>query len=312
MIVRSNRAATPRRRSLVAVARPALLAALLLAVLAPATPVAATTPVVSRTWTTTLGTSGPASVAGYVDGRGWLAVHLTGLTPGASYPIRLVRGTCARPGTAIVNFSASIATADGRLDREGIVSAAGLSKIWGVDHVGTGYLAMQIGTGTSALCGNLRYPIVTRLVFPAAHINLAVIRQNNTAFPYCGVAMYLPALHQPAEPGVTMLYAHARTGMFLPLLTASQINNGAGLLGKPIQVYTSDSKLYIYTVVKVQRHVTSLDQAFALKSRMVWLQTSEGPFRYSTKLFVLSRPSSVSDTTYAASHPVARPYTCAG
>ena len=312
MIVRSHQGNAPRRRLLAVAAPPALLAGLLLAALAPVMPVAAATPVVSRTWTATIGTSGTASVAGYVDGRGWLAVHLTGLTPGSIFPIRLVRGTCARPGTTIINFSASVAAVDGRLNREGIMSAAGLSKIWGVDRVGTGYLAIQIGTGPGALCGDLRYPVVTRVIFPAIRISLAVIRQNNTAFPYCGVAMYLPALHQPAEPGVTMIYAHARTGMFLPLLTASQVNNGAALIGQPIQVYTSDSKLYVYTVVKVQRHVTSLDLAFAMRSRMVWLQTSEGPFRYSTKLFVLSRPSSVSATTYAAAHPVAHPYTCAG
>lgn len=312
MIVRSHRGNAPRRRLLAVAGPPALLAGLLLAALAPATPVAAATPVVSRTWTTSIGTSGTASVAGYVDGRGWLAVHLTGLTPGTTFPIRLVRGTCTGPGSAIINFSASAVAADGRLDREGIMSAAGLTKIWGVDRLGAGYIAMQIGTGPGALCGNLRYPVVTRIIFPAGRISLAVIRQSNTAFPYCGVAMYLPALHQPAEPGVTMIYAHARTGMFLPLLTASQVNNGAALIGKPIQIYTSDSKLYVYTVVKVQRQVTSLDQAFASKSRMVWLQTSEGPFRYSTKLFVLSRPSSVSNTTYAAAHPLAQPYTCAG
>ncbi|HSS35991.1 MAG TPA: hypothetical protein VLR93_06930, partial [Patescibacteria group bacterium] len=70
--------------------------------------------------------------------------------------------------------------------------------------------------------------VATRVVVPALDIDLPVIRQPGgpNAFPPCNVAMYLTQLHQPDQPGPTYLYAHARTGMFLPILEASKINNG--------------------------------------------------------------------------------------
>ena len=35
----------------------------------------------------------------------------------------------------------------------------------------------------------------------------------------------------PRTPGVSLIYAHARRGMFLPLLSRSKISNGASLIG---------------------------------------------------------------------------------
>ena len=44
-------------------------------------------------------------------------------------------------------------------------------------------------------------------------------------YPLCDAAQYFraDALGQPGQGRATYLYAHARTGMFLPLLTASKV-----------------------------------------------------------------------------------------
>ncbi len=152
----------------------------------------------------------------------------------------------------------------------------------------------------------------TRVVVPALDIDLPVIRQPGSvnSFPPCNVAMYITQLRQPGEKGPTYIYAHARTGMFLPLLTASKVNNGAAMIGKSVRVYTSDSEVYVYRVRKVIRHTLSMAPAFAVASQQVWLQTSEGPYRTSKKLFVVAKLTGVYATTYAASHPRVRPYSC--
>ena len=62
-------------------------------------------------------------------------------------------------------------------------------------------------------------------------------------YPYCNVAMYMKTLYQPGEPGITSIYAHARKGMFLPLLNHSKVNNGASMIGKLVYVYTTGSSV---------------------------------------------------------------------
>ena len=76
-------------------------------------------------------------------------------------------------------------------------------------------------------------------MIPRYDIDLAVVKGPN-GYPYCNVAMYMRSLYQPTEPGVTFIYAHARTGMFLPLLNASKKNDGAAMIGKMVYVYTSE------------------------------------------------------------------------
>ncbi len=76
--------------------------------------------------------------------------------------------------------------------------------------------------------------------------------------------MYLEDLGQPGQPGATYLYAHARTGMFLPLLDTSKVNNGKAMLGKLVQVYTNDDMLYLYEIYRgPTRHSATLDAVFA-------------------------------------------------
>ena len=59
--------------------------------------------------------------------------------------------------------------------------------------------------------------VATRVRVAGLDIDLAVVR-GNAGYPYCNVAMYLPSLSQPGFGQATYLYAHAREGMFLPLL----------------------------------------------------------------------------------------------
>ena len=154
--------------------------------------------------------------------------------------------------------------------------------------------------------------VATRVVVPALRIDLPVILQPGTAdsFPPCNVAMYIKQLHQPGQPGATYLYAHARTGMFLPILTASQTNNGRSMIGMLVEVYTSDNFEFLYEVVAVHRHITDLDSAFATTDETLWLQTSEGPRGTVQKVQVIAKPLSVNPADPAAAHPKANPVFC--
>ena len=154
--------------------------------------------------------------------------------------------------------------------------------------------------------------VATRVVVPALDIDLPVIRQPGgpNAFPPCNVAMYLTQLHQPDQPGPTYLYAHARTGMFLPILEASKINNGRRMHGMLVQVYTSDDQLYLYEIVDVRRHVTTLDGALRDKRTSVWLQTSEGPVGTFEKTQVIALPLSHGPADHKEAHPKANPINC--
>jgi hypothetical protein len=154
--------------------------------------------------------------------------------------------------------------------------------------------------------------VATRVVVPALGIDLPVIRQpgGGNAFPPCNVAMYLQQLHQPSQPGPTYLYAHARTGMFLSILEASKVNNGRRMLGMLVQVYTADDQLYLYDVVEVRRHVTTLDGALAEKRETLWLQTSEGPVGTIEKTQVIALPLSHGPTGHKEAHPKANPVFC--
>jgi hypothetical protein len=154
--------------------------------------------------------------------------------------------------------------------------------------------------------------VATRVVVPALEIDLPVILQpgNADSFPPCNVAMYVQQLHQPGQPGATYIYAHARTGMFLPILTASQTNNGTSMIGMLIQVYTSDNMEFLYEVVAVRRHVTDLDSAFATTDQTLWLQTSEGPRGTIPKVQVIAKPISSNPADPAAAHPKANPVVC--
>lgn len=154
--------------------------------------------------------------------------------------------------------------------------------------------------------------VASRVVVPALRIDLPVIRppSNPNHYPFCDVAEFLPQLSQPGFGGTTYLYAHARTGMFLPILEESKRNNGQRMIGMLVQVYTSDDQLFLYEVTRVLRHQTTLDAAFAAEGERLMLQTSEGPRGTIEKTMLIATPLGSSPADPAAAHPVAHPVAC--
>ena len=152
--------------------------------------------------------------------------------------------------------------------------------------------------------------VATRVVVAALGIDLPVVRQPDPAYPACDVAMYHEALGQPGQGRATYLYAHARTGMFLPILDASKVDNGAVMFGMIVEVYTSDDQLFLYEVTEVRRHQLDLDDAVAATTEEMWLQTSEGPKGTRPKTQVVARFLSTGAADHDAAHPVAKPVAC--
>lgn len=168
------------------------------------------------------------------------------------------------------------------------------------------------GPGGSPAASPGERATATRVVVPALGIDLPVIRPPGgpDTYPPCDVAMYLQELAQPGEPGASYLYAHARTGMFLPILEASRIDDGASMIGMLVSVYTSDDRLHLYEAVEVRRGVTTLNGALAERDEVLYLQTSEGPRGTPGKTQVIARPLSVGPADPSEAHPAAEPVAC--
>ncbi len=159
--------------------------------------------------------------------------------------------------------------------------------------------------------------LATRVVVPALGIDLPVVTSPpNEQFPLCNAAEYLvldKPLGYPGLPQATYLYAHARTNMFLPLLTQSMSHNGAAMIGMWVEVYTDSDTRHIYEITKVLRHVSgaaALAAPAADTTDQLWLQTSEGPLESSTKLQVVADPIGVLGATAAESHPAGKGNVC--
>lgn len=151
--------------------------------------------------------------------------------------------------------------------------------------------------------------VSTRVVVAALRIDLPIIAGNSN-YPLCNVAQYITDLPQPGWGRATYLYGHARTGMFLPILTASEIDNGAKMLGMIVQVYTSDDRLFLYEIREVRRHQTSLADAIAATTDQMWLQTSEGPKGTLGKTQVVATLLSEGNADPADAHPTPKPVVC--
>ena len=155
--------------------------------------------------------------------------------------------------------------------------------------------------------------VPTRVVVRGLGIDLAVVAPpgpTSRRFPDCNVAEFLPTLSRPGRPGTTFLYAHARAGMFLPILEASLIREGRSIVGLRVDVFTSDDRLFTYEVTEVLRHVVSLDDAFRATSEHLILQTSEGPRGTPGKTMLVARPLGETDADPEAAHPEAEPLRC--
>ena len=158
--------------------------------------------------------------------------------------------------------------------------------------------------------------VATRVRIAALKIDLPVIKPPPGAntYPLCDVAMYLQdsygALGQPGEGKATYLYAHAREGMFLPILAASKISNGKKMLGMVVEVWTSDDQRFLYEITEVRRHQLDLQDALTATSEELWLQTSEGPKGTPGKTQVVAAFLSQEAADPAESHPTPKPVVC--
>ena len=172
---------------------------------------------------------------------------------------------------------------------------------------------------SSGPTGSVEVAVATRVVIPSEDIDLPVISrdlevpgQGPERYPPCDVALYHTAFEQPGGPGTTYLYAHAREGMFLPLLEASERRDGAALIGALVEVYTGDDRMHLYQVSLVKRH--AIDYSLALDAspdaEQLILQTSEGPRGTVPRLQVLALPVEVDPANDADAHPAPHPRAC--
>lgn len=154
--------------------------------------------------------------------------------------------------------------------------------------------------------------VATRVRIAALEIDLPVVRppDDPSAYPWCDVAMYIRDLGQPGQGRATYLYAHARTGMFLPILEASTVLNGEAMVGMVVEVWTSDDQRFLYEITEVRRHQLTLDDATAASREELWLQTSEGPKGTAGKTQVIALPISQQAAHPAEAHPEAKPVNC--
>ncbi len=147
--------------------------------------------------------------------------------------------------------------------------------------------------------------VATRVRIAALDIDLPVI-QGPDGYPYCDVAMYLKELSQPGQGRATYLFAHAREGMFLPLLETPEREQR----GMVVEVWTSDDYRFLYEVVDVRRDQRDLIDALGADTEQLWLQTSEGPRGTPGKTQVIAEPLSVEAADPADAHPEADPVEC--
>jgi hypothetical protein len=264
---------------------------------------------IRRTWTAQIGSAGAngtADVIGYMTGTGAMELQLARLLPSTAYPVVIFRGSCGTPAV-IARMPSVISNAAGAVTTTSPVSSRVMDRIWTYGRAGV--IKIKIGAGRLARCGTLMYPVATRIAIPGVRIDMPVVKPPS-GYPLCNVAMFFPALSEPREGGATLLYAHARTGMFLPLLERSRINNGVSLLGATILVWTSDAVMSTYIVVFVRRHVTTLDAAFAATTEQLWVQTSEGPHGTVGKLVIKAKRIGSKPSSHAAAHPAPHPVVC--
>jgi hypothetical protein len=201
----------------------------------------------------------------------------------------------ARPASVITS-------ATGTVFRTDTIYEGQMAAIWSAAR-GTSFNIM-VASGTTARCAAFTFNKATRVVITTLSIDLPVVR-GPSGYPYCNVAMYQSTTAQPREPGITFIYAHARRGMFLPLLTKYKASGAAGLLGRVVKVYTSDNVKNYYVIDKVRKTstATTMNGVYDLSRERLWLQTSTGPnFSYPKLIVEAHRYKSVK-TTYAAAHP---------
>src|SRR3990170_1610151 len=147
--------------------------------------------------------------------------------------------------------------------------------------------------------------VATRVRIASLDIDMPVIK-GPAGYPPCDVAMYIKELFQPGQGKAIYLFAHARPGMFEPLLKTK----AGDQRGSVVEVWTSDDQLFTYEIVAVRRDQRDLDDALDADSEEVGLQTSQGPNRSSAYTQVVAKPLSSGPADPADAHPKAKPRAC--
>lgn len=147
--------------------------------------------------------------------------------------------------------------------------------------------------------------VATRVRIAALDIDLPVIK-GPAGYPPCDVAMYIKELSQPGQGRATYLFAHARPGMFEPLLKTKAPDQR----GSIVEVWTSDDQVFLYEIVEVRRDQRDLDDAINADTEQLWLQTSEGPKGTPGKTQVIAMPLSSGPADPADAHPKGKPRAC--
>jgi len=150
--------------------------------------------------------------------------------------------------------------------------------------------------------------VATRVRIAALGIDLPVVKppSDPNVYPLCDVAMWFGDMSRPGDGRATYLYAHAREGMFLPLLRTP----GSQQRGLVVEVWTSDDMRFLYEITQVRRDQRDLNDAVAARTEQLWLQTSEGPKGTPGKTQVVAKPISVEAASHAAAHPKPHPVVC--
>ena len=262
-----------------------------------------------RSWSAKIGSNGAngrIALKAYTNGVGSISYALKGLRANATYSVQIRNGTCSSLGSIAARPPSVHSTATGTVALTDNLLPWLMTKIWPTARHKT--FIVRIVSGTSIRCGGFTFAHATRVSVPSIGIDIPVIR-GTSSYPLCRVAMYLASVAQPREPGITFVYAHARRGMFLPLLTRWKIDRGASLIGKTVKVWTSNSYVSYYRIIRV-RKTNSLTGIFSLTNERLWLQTSTGPNYTYAKLVVEAARYKTVKTTYSASHPTPHPVRC--
>jgi hypothetical protein len=263
-----------------------------------------------RTWAARMGSNGAnGSVAlrAYTNGTGTVRYTLKGLRANATYGVQIRKGSCSSLGSLMARLMPVRTSASGTASVVNGIDSGTMHWVWQAAR--TPSFVVRVISGTSIRCGTFSFAHATRVAVSGIGIDLPVIR-GPSGYPPCNVAMYSAMVAQPREPGITFIFAHARTGMFLPLLTSWRNNRGASLIGRTVKVWTSDSKVVYYRINRVRVTQDAMAGATSLSTERLWLQTSTGPNTSYPKLIVEAYRYAIYSATYAASHPTPHPVTC--
>jgi sortase (surface protein transpeptidase) len=284
---------------------PAILLMLVALLVFAVSPVSALT--LQRSWSANLGTSGRINVRAYTDKTGSIQYSLKSLRKGATYTVQIRYGTCASLGSLAARLTSIRASSTGTLSQVSSLSSGTMYWVWKAARRTS--FVVRLVSGTSVRCGNFTFAHATRVAVPSLGINLPVIR-GPSGYPPCKVAMYSADVAQPREPGITFIFAHARIGMFLPLLTRWKIDHGASMIGHTIEVWTSDSVLVYYRITRFRVTSDVMAGVTSLSTERLWLQTSTGPNTSYPKLIVEAVRYKTAKSTYSAAHPTPHPISC--